>query len=186
MAGHGEVLATDLSERCVEVLERKYGGLPHVTVHHGEVTGEDVGHDYDSVVLVNVLEHVDDDAGFLAQLAQHLRPGGRIVIFVPAFETLYSDFDRAIGHHRRYRQSTMATTVDKAGLEIDDLRYVNSVGAVAWWAMVKQLRQTPARSAAVKLFDRGVVPVLRKVEARRPPRFGQSVFCVARRPEVAE
>jgi 2-polyprenyl-3-methyl-5-hydroxy-6-metoxy-1,4-benzoquinol methylase len=184
LARHGEVVATDLSERCVDVLERKYGGLPHVTVHHGEVTGDGVGYDYDSVVLVNVLEHIEDDADFLRQLAEHLRPGGRLLIFVPAFETLYSDFDRAIGHHRRYRLSTMATTVDKAGLEVADVRYVNSVGAVAWWMMVKQLRQTPARTAAVKLYDRAIVPALRRREARRPPKFGQSVFCVARKPEV--
>jgi SAM-dependent methyltransferase len=133
---------------------------------------------------VNVLEHIEDDAEFLRQLAEHLRPGGRLLIFVPAFETLYSDFDRAIGHHRRYRLSTMATTVDKAGLEVADVRYVNSVGAVAWWMMVKQLRQTPARTAAVKLYDRAIVPALRRREARRPPKFGQSVFCVARKPDV--
>ena len=110
-----------------------------------------------------------------------LRPGGRIAIYVPAFEGLYSNFDRRVGHRRRYRRSHLAEVVDQAGLDVVEARYVNSVGAIAWWTFARQLGQVPTQGWSVRLFDQ-VVPTLRRIEAEHPPRFGQSLFCVAERP----
>ena len=77
--------------------------------------------------------------------ARSLRPGGRLCVFVPAFDGLYSDFDRRIGHRRRYRRSHLIEVFDRAGLEIVDARYVNTVGALAWWLFARQLGQVPAQ-----------------------------------------
>ncbi len=191
-AGHGtitariapgrEVVATEVSERSAQILRVRFAAQPNVSVVDGLATADTVTGEFDSVVLVNVLEHIEDDVGALRHLGALMRPGGRVILFVPAFEALYSNFDAKIGHHRRYRRSQLATALGTAGFEVDDLHYVNSLGAIAWWVVARQLRQTPTRGMAVRVYDKLVVPTLRRREVRRRPRFGQSVFCVARRP----
>jgi 2-polyprenyl-3-methyl-5-hydroxy-6-metoxy-1,4-benzoquinol methylase len=189
-AGHGEmtqrlvrnhsVTATDLSPRCVDELRTKFAGNPGVTVELADAGSIDRSVEYDSAILVNVLEHIEDDVDALRDIGARLRPGGRIAIFVPAFEGLYSDFDRKVGHRRRYRRSHLVEVVDAAGLGVVEARYVNTVGAVAWWTFARQLGQVPTQRWSVRLFDR-VVPTLRRIEAKHPPRVGQSLFCVAER-----
>jgi hypothetical protein len=136
---------------------------------------------YDSIILVNVLEHLDDDVGVLRTLHGLLTPGGSICIFVPAFEGLYSEFDRRVGHRRRYRRTQLIAALDRAGYSIVDARYVNTVGAVAWWLFARRLNQIPTQNWSVRLYDRVVVPTLRRIESRGRPRFGQSLLCVGRR-----
>ena len=191
-AGHGElterlrrnarVTATDLSPRCVNELTRRFAGCDDVTVVEGDVAALDVEiSGFDSVVLVNVLEHIDDDENTLADLAKLLRPGGRLCVFVPAFEGLYSKFDRLVGHRRRYRRSQLIARLDRAGLQILDARYVNTVGAVAWWLVARQFQQVPTKRGLVNVYDRLAVPLVRRLEHERHPRFGQSLLCVGRR-----
>ena len=194
-AGHGElterliegrfVTATDLSKRCVEELQARYAGMANVDVRHADIAALDDDRRYDSVVLINVLEHIPDDLAALQDLRALLKPGGRLIVFSPAFEGLYSDFDHKIGHHRRYRRSQLITVANRAGLEYVDARYVNSVGAFAWWLFARRLHQTPTQGWSVKLYDRTAVPVLRRFESRRAPRFGQSVFLVGANPAGA-
>ena len=192
-AGHGElterlrrhahVTATDLSQRCVEELAGRFAGYDDVEVLHGDVTalGPDAG-TFDSVVLVNVLEHIEDDERALAELRDMLEPGGRLCVFVPAFDGLYSDFDAKIGHRRRYRRAHLVSTLDRAGLDIVDARYVNVIGALAWWLLARQLGQVPTQQWSVKVYDRLVVPLIRRLEKGREPRFGQSLLCIGARP----
>jgi 2-polyprenyl-3-methyl-5-hydroxy-6-metoxy-1,4-benzoquinol methylase len=191
-AGHGElterlrrssrVTATDLSKRCVDELALRFAGDSQVEVLQADVAAlgaED--HQYDSVVLINVLEHIDDDVTALAELRALLKPGGRLCVFVPAFEGLYSEFDRRIGHRRRYRKSRLVNTFDRAGLGVVEARYVNTVGALAWWLFSRQLGQVPTQRWSVRLYDQVGVPLLRKFEEGRQPRFGQSLLCIGYR-----
>jgi 2-polyprenyl-3-methyl-5-hydroxy-6-metoxy-1,4-benzoquinol methylase len=191
-AGHGElterlqreahVTATDLSKRCVDALGERFDGNEKVEVLQGDVAALATGgRRFDSVVLINVLEHIDDDANALADLRELLKPGGTLCVFVPAFEGLYSDFDRRIGHRRRYRRSQLVSTFDRAGLGVLDARYVNTVGAVAWWMFARQLGQVPTQRWSVNVYDRFAVPIIRNFEAGREPRFGQSLLCIGQR-----
>lgn len=192
-AGHGDftqmlvgtdrsVTAIDLSQRCVDRLQDEYSGDANVEVLAGDIGVVKPEPRYSAAVMINVLEHIDDDLQTLVDLRDRLRPGGSVIVFSPAFDGLYSDFDRLIGHRRRYRRSHLVTLADRAGLEVVDIRYVNSVGAIAWWLFARRLRQVPTGEGPVKLYDRAVVPTLRRIEARTEPRFGQSLFLVARRP----
>jgi len=193
-AGHGElterlvqgrfVTATDLSKRCVEELQARYAGMANVDVRHADIAALDDDRRYDSVVLINVLEHIPDDLAALKDLRALLKPGGRLIVFSPAFEGLYSDFDRKVGHHRRYRRSQLVTVADRAGLRLVEARYVNSVGAFAWWLFARRLHQTPTEGWSVRLYDKAVVPALRDFEERHPPSFGQSVLLVGENPDV--
>ena len=178
LARYGPVIATELSERAVEVLRQRYAGSDRVTVAHvDELTDSD----FDTAVMVNVLEHIPDDVGALGSLAGDLRPGGQIVIYSPAFNALYSQFDAAVGHYRRYTRASLARTIDDADLEVVDVRYVNAVGALAWYVVATRLGRRPTEGWSTQLFDRVAVPVVRRAEQRVAPPFGQSLLAVARR-----
>jgi SAM-dependent methyltransferase len=192
-AGHGtftrilaqkvaEVVALDLSQRCVDVLLERFSDDPHVEVLHGEIDVARARAPFDAALLVNVLEHVEDDDGALRELFGLLKPGGRLILWVPAFAFLYSDFDRKIGHYRRYRQAELRAKLERAGFAVADIRYVNAVGALAWLVLARLLRRTPTTGAPVQLFDSYLVPPLRRIEDRFRAPFGQSVFAVGVRP----
>jgi len=189
-AGHGtfteilsargaRVVATDVSQRCADVLRERFAGDERVTVVHGGADAVAGLPPFDSAVLINVLEHIPDDDGALSDLATTLKPGGRLILWVPAFQLLYSDFDRKIGHHRRYRKGELRAQLTRAGYEVAEIRYVNSVGALAWLVVARLMHRAPTGGASVKIYDSYFVPVLKRLEGRRGAPFGQSVFAVA-------
>jgi SAM-dependent methyltransferase len=188
-AGHGtitghladggrQVTATDVSERCVGILQDRFAGQPNVRVLVGSIEVAGAGATYDTAVLINVLEHIEDDRQALHQLVGLLEPGGRLVLWLPAFDFLYSEFDRKIGHYRRYRVGDIRQKLSEAGLQPTDIRYVNPVGAVGWFVIAKVLRRDPVSGPLTRLFDRCLVPLLKLVENHVRPPFGQSVFAV--------
>jgi SAM-dependent methyltransferase len=192
-AGHGtftEILAStvsrvvtsDVSDRCVGILRDRFAANPSVEVIAGSIDAAAGKGPFDTAIMINVLEHIENDDEALRQLAGVLKPGGRAVLWVPAFSLLYSDFDRKIGHYRRYRRAGLRTQLTRAGYEVRDIRYVNPVGALAWLVIARLLRRVPTGGTPVKVFDRYFVPVLKRLERRWPPPFGQSVFAVAVRP----
>jgi 2-polyprenyl-3-methyl-5-hydroxy-6-metoxy-1,4-benzoquinol methylase len=180
------VTATDLSSSCVKVLRERFANCAHVEVQQVDLAKISSDERYDSIILVNVLEHVDGDVEALRSLRALLKPGGSICIFVPAFEGLYSAFDQRVGHRRRYRRSQLIAALDCAGYGILDARYVNTVGALAWWLFARRLNQIPTQAWSVRLYDRLIVPPLRRIESGLVPRFGQSLLCVGRRKEVTD
>ena len=78
---------------------------------------------FDWVLALDVLEHLKDDAGALAEAARLLKPGGRLVLTVPAWPGLWSEHDVALGHHRRYRRADLVRRVRSAGLEVERTTY---------------------------------------------------------------
>jgi SAM-dependent methyltransferase len=142
----------------------------------------DVDGDYDAVVALNVLEHIPDDVAGLQSFARLVRPGGNVVLVVPAFPIAMSRFDRAIGHQRRYRKASLQQAITRAGLHVEALRYVNAPGLLAWVVGMRVLRMRPGSGPVLHVWDRHVIPVVRRREQRKEPRFGQSILAVARRP----
>jgi SAM-dependent methyltransferase len=142
----------------------------------------DIVTNYAAVVAYNVLEHVPDDLAALRAFFGLLRPGGRVVLIVPAMSALMSRFDRLIGHQRRYRVKQLAETIQRAGLDLEQLHYVNAPGALAWFVGMRLLGMTPAAGPLLRTWDSAVIPVARRLERRWAPPFGQSLFAVATRP----
>ena len=138
---------------------------------------------HSAVVALNVLEHVQDDAGALRGAARLVRPGGMVVIFVPAFPFAAGRFDRLIGHYRRYTKTTISQTFAKAGIEVESVRYVNAPGLVAWFLAVRVLGLIPGDGIPLRIWDQWVIPVTRMLEKRWCPPFGQSVIAVGRTSE---
>ncbi len=133
----------------------------------------------DSIVLVNVLEHILDDAALLSQVHQSLRPGGSLLLFVPALTWNYGSLDKAFEHHRRYSKGGLVKKLRAAGFRVEQARYVNIIGIASWFFAGKVLRQTTLRPAQVRWYDRWVVPWSFKLEQICEPPLGQSLLVVA-------
>jgi 2-polyprenyl-3-methyl-5-hydroxy-6-metoxy-1,4-benzoquinol methylase len=179
LAEFGPVTATDVSERAVSLLAERYADSEGVTVCPADALGDAT---FDTAVMVNVLEHIEDDVGALHALGARLSRAGHIVVFSPAFNALYSAFDADIGHYRRYTRSSLRRVIRDADLESVDMRYVNAPGALAWYLVATRLGQRPTEGWLTRLYDRAAVPVVRRIEGRVRPPFGQSLLAVARRP----
>ncbi|MGH3744652.1 MAG: hypothetical protein ACRDTP_07330, partial [Mycobacteriales bacterium] len=131
-----------------------------------------------SVVAFNVLEHIPDDVGALRAFAGLVSGGGAVVVFVPAFPFAMSRFDRAIGHQRRYTRDSLVAAMTEAGLRVRTAHYVNAIGLPAWVVGMRLLRMTPRSGPVLRVWDGQVMPRMQRLESRRTPPFGQSVFCV--------
>ena len=180
-------VVTDVDPRAVAAMAERFADRPEVEARVLDLADGaiDLGSPVASVVAINVLEHIDDDVGALRALTRMTEPGGTIVLWVPAYMQLYGDFDRAVGHVRRYTPATMTAAIRNAGLAPELVTPVNLLGGVAWWATVRRGGVGAPDPRLVRLYDRLVVPVTRAVERRLRPPFGQSVLAVARVPGLA-
>jgi len=138
---------------------------------------------YDSVVLVNVLEHIEDDVTALKGLYRTLKPGGHLLIFVPALKFLYSDLDRAVGHFRRYQRPELNGRVIDVGFNIVQSRYFDVLGVAPWWLLNTVMGSTSFNPRLVGIYDAVFAPLSRGLESLIPPPFGKNILLVARRPE---
>jgi SAM-dependent methyltransferase len=188
-AGHGtfsarwaeqadELIISEPSARAAALLRERFGDLSVVRADLQEAASDGP---FDTAILINVLEHISDDEKALVFLHDGLAPGGRVVVFVPAHELLYSTFDASIGHYRRYRRGELVRKFEQAGLRVIDAHYFNVIGFFGWFVTAKLLRKRPTDAKLVRIYDRVAVPVARVVERRVRPPFGQSVLLVAQR-----
>ncbi len=176
------VVAIDVEPACVERLRERYAGRANL---HAFVT-EDVRplarFAPDSVVCLNVLEHIEDDRQALLRMASILSPGGAIVLIVPAFPALFGPIDRNLGHFRRYTRTSLAALAGACGLRCRRLQYMNTIGFFGWWVNARLFPRQEQSGAQIALFDRFVVPVISRAEALVRAPFGQSILAVLELP----
>ena len=138
---------------------------------------------FDAALLVNVLEHVEHDLPMLRRLAEFLRPGGVLLVFVPALRWLYGSLDSVVHHYRRYTFSLLARTIRRAELELIHLRYFDMLGVLPWLITGRMLKQRQFNASAATIYDRLVVPLASLLERGPKLPFGKNLICVVRRPE---
>ncbi len=135
----------------------------------------------DSIIYVNVLEHIEDDRGELEMIRTTLVPGGRCFIFVPALMSLYGEFDRKIGHFRRYSKVEIEEKCTATGFRIVRSKYFDLAGILPWWVKYKLLRSDSLGSGAVALYDKIAVPFVRIFERSLPVPTGKNLLVIAER-----
>ena len=134
---------------------------------------------YDSVVMVNVLEHIEDDRAAARGLFDALAPGGRLLVFVPAMPALYSELDRIYGHYRRYRRGDLRACIESAGFRIEKLRYFDITGVFPWWLLNTVMGKTSFHQPSLTVYDRLFVPATKLLESVLPPPVGKNLILIA-------
>lgn len=133
----------------------------------------------DSIIYVNVLEHIDDDELELEVVHDTLAQGGRLFIFVPANRFLFSNFDRNIGHCRRYGKKELHQKLDAAGFRLVKSRWFDLLGVLPWLIKYRFMRSTTMESGAVQAYDRYIVPAIRPIENLINPPIGKNLIVIA-------
>jgi SAM-dependent methyltransferase len=181
LADHGHLTALEPSKANSAVLRERLKDYPNVVVITAQLDGTAAPGSYDTVVLLNVLEHIPDDHRALGDIYEALAPGGKLVLWVPAFEALYGKFDHRMGHYRRYRRNQLLALVHNVGFQQVTAKYTNMPGFFAWWLVVRVLRRGPTTGRLASTYDRYFIPVIRRVERVVRPPIGQSLLVVAQR-----
>jgi SAM-dependent methyltransferase len=184
------VLATEYGERNLAELSRRFAGDDRVEVDRCDLTGDDArryeGRHLDTVVCLDVIEHLEDDAHALRSFHRVLVPGGRLLLKVPAHPFLYGAVDEASRHFRRYRRAGLAGAIADAGFEVEWVRHMNAAATVPYLVKSRILKRRTNFSNSLgagrlSLYDR-LIPWIERVEQRVPPPFGLSLIAVGRKP----
>jgi SAM-dependent methyltransferase len=181
-AGVRTLFSFEPSDNLYPLLQAALSGSEAVHTIHGyfDEGCRQCGARFDTVVYVNVLEHIEDDGRELSHVHRALARDGHVCIFVPALAWLYGEFDKSLGHFRRYYRKDLAQLVERCGFDIVKMRYFDIAGIVPWYVTLVLLkRSVTARN--VLAYDRIVVPLMRAVEGAVPPPVGKNLLCVARK-----
>jgi SAM-dependent methyltransferase len=170
---------------CVSRARAALDGNPKITLRicHIEECNRDelIQQHFDTIVCVNVLEHIEDDIRALRLFRELVAPtGGQVLIFVPAVQAAYGPLDAALGHHRRYSKRTLRRTFEAAGMDLVALRYTNPIGLAGWMYNAHVSGATEHTLGQVKLFERLVAPWALPLDRLVPPPIGLSLFAVGR------
>lgn len=176
---------------CIEPNAYCFDRLLETTKDHAnvEVVRTDIEHfsvtrsnmrECDTVVCMNVLEHIANDREAVEKMRSILIPGGRLILFVPAVQAAFGEIDRRVGHYRRYSRAMIGELLRNTCMEAEVVKYVNFVGLLGWFWNAK-IRPTNVQSEQqISIFDTYIVPVISRLEHIVPPPIGQSLLVVAR------
>ncbi len=140
------------------------------------------------VFSLNVLEHIEDDADAVDDLFGLLKPGGRLFVYVPAFNTLFTSMDSHVGHHRRYRLRELVQLIEDAGFVIEKSAYTDALGFFATLAfkLFDKPAPAPLNPKLVRFYDRALFPLSRLLSVPLARVLGKNVFVVAHKPGGAQ
>jgi SAM-dependent methyltransferase len=177
------LVLSDTNSQYLERLRARFRGQPQVHVvplRLPATDGDLVPERLDTIICLNVLEHVKDDELSLATMFQLLQPGGRLVLLVPSLPAIYGTLDRALGHFRRYTPGELRRKYAAAGFRMRHIEYFNLAGVPGWWFTGRVLKRELIPTASLRWYD-ALVPLFR-LERLLPWRLGQSLIAVGERP----
>ena len=178
-----QIVATDGEPRYVAMLRNIFENDPSVRVCQFDLGRDPLpdgpGPGFDTVLCMNVLEHVEDDVAALRRIHDALQNHGRVILVVPALRRLYGEIDRAIGHFRRYERAEMTEKLEAAGFSVERTAYFNMAGALGWYVNACLLRRQSVPGLQARFHDL-LVPLLR-IEDRFNCTMGLSLLAVGTR-----
>jgi len=186
--GRRSYVASDIDEEHMARLRVRFRGRPNLEIRKADLCDssdfEPLLGAFDSVVCLNVVEHVKDDLGALRNIFSALKPGGRAVILVPQDQKAYGTLDEVLGHYRRYSEAQLRERMEAAGFEVERILHFNRVTRPGWRLNGQLLKRRSFSRFQLRIFDT-LVPLWRRID-RLFPWPAVSVIAVGRVPGGSE
>ncbi len=182
-ANHRKIFLTDIRKNYCNYLRREFRnndsvlGIEELDIVHSEfdtIYKDKLG-SFDGVFALNVIEHIEDDQLAIHNCKKLLKPGGKLVILVPAYQLLYNQFDKGLMHYRRYNRSTLKALFNKEDLKIERAQYFNFVGIFGWFFSGTILRKQIIPTGQMKIYN-ALVPIFKIIDKVLRNNIGLSVF----------
>lgn len=157
---------------------------PGVEIHNFDITDDKVAaladRKIETVVSVNVLEHIRDDEKALRNINALLQPGGRLLLFVPALNWLFGTLDENVGHYRRYGKKDLSDKLERSGFAVEKAFYSNFLGIFGWFLNGRIFKRKEFPILQPIIFDK-FVPLISRIESRLRPPLGMNLIIIARK-----
>jgi SAM-dependent methyltransferase len=181
-----DVTLSDMQPDYCRRLRRTFGDRPSLkNIFSIDLAAADFGRAYpqllgqfDTVVALNVVEHIDDHVLAVKNAHSLLRPGGRLVILVPAYPWLYNSLDKELGHYRRYTKKSLGQLLSGDGLRVEGMEFFNAAAIGGWWMAGSVLRLDKIKKGPLNLYN-SLVWMMRVVDKVLGKQIGLSIIVVA-------
>jgi 2-polyprenyl-3-methyl-5-hydroxy-6-metoxy-1,4-benzoquinol methylase len=184
LLGHfSTVSLSDLRNEYCEILRQKFGSHEHLqsinlidlSEKEFEKKYRSLKDSFDTIIASNVVEHIEDDHLAVRNCKWMLRKGGSLVVLVPAYQWLYNDFDKELGHFRRYNKNKLAALFADEGFEIVHSQYFNFAGIFGWWFSGTVLKKKVLPKNQLVLYNK-LIPLIRLADKLVMRQSGLSVI----------
>lgn len=168
---------------CVKMLTTLFTNVPQFILINKRI--QDCGleelknYHFDTILCMNVLEHIEDDGNLLLFFEDILAPNGKVVLLVPAIPQAYGAIDKAVGHFRRYTKSTMKDILNKTSLRTEKMFYFNFLGLLGWMYNAHIRKITFQKDSQIAFFNK-ILPIIAFIEGKIGCPIGQSLICVSK------
>jgi 2-polyprenyl-3-methyl-5-hydroxy-6-metoxy-1,4-benzoquinol methylase len=179
-----KILLTEVSPEAVARLRRKYKKNKNISILKLDLSKDGSASKMkkrkaDTIVCLNVLEHVREDSALIKNARKVIRPKGKLVLYVPAKKFLFGTLDINLGHFRRYEKRGLETMLAKNGFKVIMSKYVNLIGVLSWFLYSRILKRKKVKAERILFYDRWFVPFLSIAEKIIPIPIGQSLLIIA-------
>jgi 16S rRNA A1518/A1519 N6-dimethyltransferase RsmA/KsgA/DIM1 with predicted DNA glycosylase/AP lyase activity len=175
-------IAIEPDEKNCQMIQEKLKDFKHTKTFHGFLSDfPKEAQRANSIVYINVLEHIEDEVAELTMAKQLLAENnGYLLIFVPALQALYGAVDRQVGHYRRYSKKYLTDLLEnKLDMKIIKIKYFDIVGVLPWYILSCLMKLTGQNPTTVKIYDKVVVPIMSKIEKHLPMPIGKNIYAIA-------
>lgn len=174
----GNVWAIDINENYL-----KQSVDPDIKIGLGDIEKGEyffTKRKFDTIVCLNVLEHIRDDKRALKNIHELLKADGNLILLVPAYDFLFGEIDKSIGHFRRYYKNQLKNILEDMGFKVIKSRVINFLGGIGWWISSRIFSSNKVNESNIKIFNL-IAPLVLSIEDIFEPPLGTSILIIAKK-----
>lgn len=176
-----KLFAFEPSANMYSLLKNRFQNVDNIKTFNDYFNSEiDLSEDINTILYINVLEHIEMDKEELISSYKKLNTGGRVIVFVPALQFLFSSLDEQLGHYRRYHKKRLVALLEIAGFQVEKVKYFDLVGILPWYIAFTLMGKI-IQPGNVKLYDKVVVPIMSRIEKKFPPPVGKNLLIIGKK-----
>ncbi len=182
--GDVHLTAVEPNKKCQEYLSKYFSNNQKFALIPSTIEdckgNSDLDENFDTIICINVLEHIKDDLASIMMFNNLLETNGYLLIIVPAVKMLFGPIDKSVGHYRRYSKKDLKYLLSNTSFDIEKIHYFNFIGSIGWFFNSHILKIESQKESQISFIDK-FVPFLSTIETRIHPPIGMSLFMAARK-----